>query len=90
MIVPYWQSSDGSITVYNERFEAVLEAGLVPVEEVALVHDDPHYGVNERTERASNNRGARTARVGSSDRKPRQTVWLGVRFAARLHLAEAA
>lgn len=42
---PYWQSVDGAITVYHARFEDVLAAGAVPVDEVALIHDDPPYGV---------------------------------------------
>lgn len=56
-ISPYWQSADKAITVYHAPFEDVLEAGLVPVEEVALIHDDPHYGVRERTARISAKRG---------------------------------
>ena len=55
MIKPYY-SADG-ITVYHARFEDVLAAGLVPVSEVALIHADPPYGVNERTDRASKGRG---------------------------------
>ena len=54
---PYWQSDDGSITVYNARWENVLAAGCVPVREVKLVHADPPYGVNERTDRKSKGRG---------------------------------
>lgn len=53
---PYWTSPDGNIVVYCARFEDVLAAGLVPVREVALVHDDPPYGVNEQTKRASKRR----------------------------------
>lgn len=56
---PYWQSGDGALTVYHARFEDVLEAGCVPVREVALIHDDPPYGVGERTDRASKGRGFR-------------------------------
>lgn len=48
-IAPYWQSADGMVTVYHARFEDVLAAGLVPVEEVALTHADPPYGVNVNT-----------------------------------------
>lgn len=54
---PYWQSADGTITVYHAPFELVLASGAVPVEEVALIHDDPPYGVKERTARASAGRG---------------------------------
>lgn len=59
-IAPYWQSDDGALTVYCARYEDVLAAaGLVPVREVKLIHDDPPYGVNERTARKSNGRGAK-------------------------------
>lgn len=45
MIAPYWQSPDGAIQVFCDRWEDVLAAGLVPVREVALVHADPPYGI---------------------------------------------
>lgn len=54
---PYWQSPDRLITVYHARFEDVLAAGVVPVRDVALVHDDPPYGQRERTERGKAGRG---------------------------------
>jgi site-specific DNA-methyltransferase (adenine-specific)/modification methylase len=54
---PYWTSPDGTIIVYHARFEDVLAAGVVPVREVALVHDDPPYGQSERTTRKTNGRG---------------------------------
>jgi len=53
---PYWTSPDGAIVVYHAPCEAVI-ASVLPVREVALVHADPQYGVNERTARASNGRG---------------------------------
>jgi site-specific DNA-methyltransferase (adenine-specific)/modification methylase len=53
---PYWQSDDRAITIYRARCEDVI-ASVLPVREVALVHADPPYGVNERTERASAGRG---------------------------------
>jgi site-specific DNA-methyltransferase (adenine-specific)/modification methylase len=56
-VKPYWQSEDGLITVYNADYLAVLAAGVVPVRDVALIHDDPHYGVNEDTARGSKGRG---------------------------------
>lgn len=56
MIEPYYRSPDGTITVYCARWEDVHAAGLVPVEQVKLVHADPPYGVNERTDRASKGR----------------------------------
>lgn len=42
-MTPYYDR-DG-ITVYCGRYEDVLAAGLVPVREVALIHDDPPYGL---------------------------------------------
>lgn len=59
MIEPYYRSDDGAITVYCARWEDVHAAGLVPVEQVKLVHADPPYGVNERTDRAAAGRGDR-------------------------------
>jgi site-specific DNA-methyltransferase (adenine-specific) len=56
-VTPYYASPDGSILVYHARWEDALAAGVVPVREVALVHDDPPYGVAERTDRASKGRG---------------------------------
>ena len=41
---PYYCSDDGAITVYCARWEDVVAAGLVPVDEVKLVHADPPYG----------------------------------------------
>lgn len=51
---PYWQSPDGAIVVYHARFEDVLAAGCVDVPRVALVHDDPPYGIALNTRRRSN------------------------------------
>jgi len=62
-VKPYWQSDDGAITVYHARWEDVLAAGCVDVPRVALVHDDPPYGVKERTARASNGRSNATASI---------------------------
>ena len=67
-MTPYWQSDDGLITVYHDRFENVLAAGVVPVREVALVHDDPPYGVNEETERRSKGRVGSLARASQKIR----------------------
>ncbi len=47
MMHPYWQSPDGTITVYCARWEDVHAAGAVG--EIDLTHADPPYGVNERT-----------------------------------------
>jgi site-specific DNA-methyltransferase (adenine-specific) len=62
-VTPYYRSPDGRITVYHARFEDVLAAGAVPVRDVKLVHADPVYGVNERTERATNGRSNATAAI---------------------------
>ena len=64
---PYWQSADGSLTVYHAPCEAVI-ASVLPVREVALVHADPPYGVNERTDRASKGRGFSRTRPGVASR----------------------
>lgn len=56
-VKPYWQSDDGAITVYHARYEDVLAAGVVDVPRVALIHDDPPYGVNEQTERKASRSG---------------------------------
>ena len=72
-MTPYY-SADG-ITVYHARFEDVLAAGLVPTD-VALIHADGPYGVNERTDRASK---GRSRAFGSANALPRA----GRRTAAR-------
>lgn len=66
-MTPYYRSDDGAITVYCARWEDVHAAGLVPPAD--LVHADPPYGVNERTDRASKGRSfSRTRpRVASRD-----------------------
>jgi site-specific DNA-methyltransferase (adenine-specific)/modification methylase len=57
---PYWQSADGAITVYHARWEDVHAAGAVGKPD--LIHADPPYGVNERTERAAAGRVGALAR----------------------------
>jgi hypothetical protein len=51
-VKPYWQSDDGAITVYHARYEDVLAAGCVDVPRVALVHDDPPYGIGPASHRS--------------------------------------
>lgn len=69
-MTPYYDS-DG-ITVFCARCEDVLAAGLVPVRDVALVHGDPPYGVNERTLRGSAGRqGALSKSANPGTCKPR-------------------
>lgn len=41
---PYYRSETGDVTVYHARWEDVVAAGLVPMERVRLIHDDPSYG----------------------------------------------
>jgi site-specific DNA-methyltransferase (adenine-specific)/modification methylase len=68
LVKPYWTSDDGTIAVYHARFEDVLAAGVVPVREVALVHDDPPYGVNEQTKRKSKGRKGHFDRANNPTR----------------------
>lgn len=56
-MTPYWQSADGTITVYNARCEDVI-ASVLPVREVALVHADPVYGIDFT---AARKRGAKSS-----------------------------
>ena len=95
---PYWHSDDGAITVYHARFEDVLAAGCVPVREVALVHDDPPYGIdvdldgghNRRCDENGNSLGKVVGDDEPFDPAPllsldRPTVlWGANNFAARL------
>ena len=61
---PYYQTEDGSIRIFHARWEDVLAAGVFAPKDIALVHADPPYGVNERTDRASKGRGKRHALTG--------------------------
>jgi len=61
VIASYWKSADGTITVYHAPFEDVLAAGLVPVDDIALVHDDPPYGVNANTKGRASGRTSKTS-----------------------------
>lgn len=64
-IVPYWTSPDGAIVVYNDRWENVVSAGLVPVREVALIHADPPYGTGQDFNRGGKVGVKRTRPAGS-------------------------
>lgn len=55
-VKPYYQTDDGSIRIFHARWEDVLAAGVFAPKDIALVHADPPYGVNERTDRASKGR----------------------------------
>lgn len=54
---PYFQTDDGAIRIFHARWEDVLAAGVFTPNDIALVHADPPYGVNERTERKKAGRG---------------------------------
>lgn len=54
---PYYSTEDGSIRIFHARWEDVLAAGVFKPKDIALVHADPPYGVNERTDRKSKGRG---------------------------------
>lgn len=56
-MTPYYRSQDGRIVVYHCSIEALIASGMVPIEEVALVHGDPPYGVNANTRGVSSGRG---------------------------------
>ncbi len=56
-MTPYYRTPDDAITVYHARWEDVVAAGLVDVNNVALIHGDPPYGQSERTRRKTNQRG---------------------------------
>src|SRR5690348_16307224 len=67
-MLPYFQTSDGSVTIYHVRWQNVLSAGLIRVRDVALLHADLSYGVAEHTTRKTNRRGlvpSKTHRVSS-------------------------
>lgn len=55
---PYHSTLDGSIRIYHARWEDVLAAGVFKPKDIALVHADPPYGVNEQTARKTKGRGA--------------------------------
>ncbi len=60
---PYYATEDGSIRIFHARWEDVLAAGVFAPKDIALVHADPPYGVNERTARETNGRGNKRVRV---------------------------
>lgn len=64
---PYYDV-DG-ITIYNARCEDVLAAGLVPLDEVALIHADPPYGNGSDVHRPSARDGR--ARVNTAGTRRR-------------------
>jgi site-specific DNA-methyltransferase (adenine-specific)/modification methylase len=77
-VKPYWQSSDGAIVVYHARFEDVLAAGVVPVREVALVHDDPPYGIRLDTRARGKERREHGLGSGRSSQHPKKPTWAPV------------
>lgn len=72
-MTPYYQTNDGSIRIFCARWEDVLAAGVFAPKDIALIHADPPYGVNERTDRKTKGRGGfrgGTNYVHSRDWKP--------------------
>jgi site-specific DNA-methyltransferase (adenine-specific) len=61
---PYYQTEDGSIRIYHARWEDVLAAGVFVPKDIALVHADPPYGVNEPMARKAKGRLGVLAREG--------------------------
>lgn len=69
---PFYASPDGAITVYNERWEDVVAADLVPFRDIALVHADPVYGLGEQAHRPGRLFGRSTkTRTGKAREYPR-------------------
>ncbi|MDI1444649.1 hypothetical protein [Polyangium sp. 6x1] len=61
---PFYEGQ--GVRIWHAAFEAVLAAGVIDVQRLALVHADPSYGVRERVRRRSNRRGlvpSKTPRV---------------------------
>lgn len=54
---PYYQTEDGSIRIFHAQWEDVLAAGVFAPKDIALIHADPPYGVNEKCDRRSLGRG---------------------------------
>lgn len=65
-MLPYYQSADRAITVYHDRWENVLAAGLIVPRDVALVHADPPYGMSEPTDRRGRSKTAEKWRTNSN------------------------
>ena len=60
---PYYTTPDGTIRIFHARWEDVFAAGVFVAKDIALVHADGPYGVNEQTNRASKGRGKATASI---------------------------
>lgn len=62
---PYWTSPDGRILVFHARWEDVLASGAFDPRDVALVHDDPPYGMAMDLRRGGDVNAARKgAKIG--------------------------
>jgi site-specific DNA-methyltransferase (adenine-specific) len=61
---PYYTTPDGSIRIFHARWEDVRDAGVFVPKDIALVHADPPYGVNEPMKRAARGRVGKIAREG--------------------------
>lgn len=56
-MIPYYSTPDGSIRIFHARWEDVLAAGVFAPKDIALIHADPPYGINEKTDRKQLGRG---------------------------------
>ena len=75
---PYWQSDSGDVTVYHARYEDVLAAGCVDVPRVALVHDDPPYGIALNTKARGKAPEVNRRRLGGARKPPEPRAWAPV------------
>lgn len=46
---PFYQTSDGMVTIYNAKWEDVFASGSVDMKQVKLIHADPQYGIAYNT-----------------------------------------
>lgn len=75
---PYFQTDDGSIRIFHARWEDVLCAGVFKPKDIALIHADPPYGVNERTDRASRGRVGSLARHSATVKNAKHVRAVGM------------
>lgn len=75
-MTPYWTSPDGLIIVYHAAYLDVLAAGVVPVREVALIHDDPPYGIAYKPGKARGLQSGMSVRRNVNGRgRPKSRDW---------------
>jgi site-specific DNA-methyltransferase (adenine-specific)/modification methylase len=56
-MTPYYETPCKTVRIFHARWEDVSAAGVFKAKDIALVHADPPYGVNERTDRKAKGRG---------------------------------